>query len=94
MMTASQADLGALPSPATGNEFRRQSAEREPFGRWLLAQTDRGDWVDGLAAAARADRSFPKDGDPEAVRAHLRKQQADGDVFQIVDDAEMDWLSY
>jgi hypothetical protein len=63
------------------------------FGKWLLAQKDRGDWVDGLADAARADRTFPKTGDPEAVRAHLRKQQADGDVFQAVDDAENDWHS-
>lgn len=62
-----------------------------PFGRWLLAQRDRGDWIDGIADAARADRSFPKDGDPEAVRAHLRKQQADGDAFQAIDDAEGDW---
>lgn len=65
----------------------------EPFGRWLLVQRDRGDWIDDLANAARADRAFPKDGDPEAVRAHLRQQQADGDTFQAVDDAEMDWLS-
>ena len=68
-------------------------AKRGPFGRWLLAQRDRGDWVDDLANAARGDRTFPKDGDPEAVRAHLRAQQADGDTFQAVDDAEMDWLS-
>lgn len=67
--------------------------KREAFGRWLLAQRDRGDWVDDLANAARADRTFPKDGDPEAVRAHLRKQQADGDVFQAVEDAEIDWNS-
>lgn len=66
----------------------------ESFGRWIIAQRDRGDRVDGLAEAARADRTFPKDGDPEAVRAHLRAQQADGDVFQAVDDAETDWLSY
>lgn len=74
-----------------GNQDRYQ-AKREPFGRWLLAQKDRGDWVDELATAARADRSFPKDGDPEAVRKHLRAQQAEGDVFQQVDDAESDWL--
>lgn len=67
--------------------------KREPFGRWLLAQKERGDWVDDLAAAARADRTFPKDGDPEAVRKHLRSQQADGDTFQAVDDAEGHWQS-
>ena len=61
------------------------------FGAWLLTQRDRGDWVDGIAEAARADRTFPKHGDPEAVRAHLRKQQADGDAFAAIDDAESDW---
>jgi uncharacterized protein YozE (UPF0346 family) len=68
-------------------------AKREPFGKWLLSQRDRGDWVDELATAARTDRTFPKNGDAEAVRAHLRAQQADGDVFAAVDDAENDWLS-
>jgi hypothetical protein len=64
-----------------------------PFGQWLLQQRDRGDWVDGVADAARADRTFPRGGDPEAVRAHLRKQQADGDAFAAVDDAESDWMA-
>lgn len=63
------------------------------FGTWLLAQRDRGDWVDDIAAAARGDRTFPKNGDPEAVRAHLRKQQADGDAFVAIDDAESDWMA-
>jgi uncharacterized protein YozE (UPF0346 family) len=63
------------------------------FGQWLLAQRGRGDWVDGIADAARADRTFPKKGDPEAVRAHLRNQQADGDAFAAVDDAESDWMA-
>ena len=72
----------------------RYQSKREPFGRWLIAQRDRGDWIDDLANAARADRTFPKDGDPEAVRTHLRAQQVDGDVFQIVDDAELDWAAY
>jgi hypothetical protein len=75
------------------DQAERYQPKRESFGRWLLAQKDRGDWVDGLATTARADRAFPKDGDPEAVRAHLRVQQAEGDVFQAVDDAELDWLS-
>lgn len=72
----------------------RYAKSKGTFGRWLLEQRGRGDWVDDLAGAARADRTFPKDGDPEAVRAHLRGQQADGDTFQAVDDAELDWLAY
>jgi hypothetical protein len=67
--------------------------EREPFGTWLLVQIDRGDWVDGLAAAARADRGFPRRGDVDQVREHLRKGGADPDTFEALDDAELDWLS-
>ena len=63
------------------------------FGKWMLMQRDRGDWIDGIADAARADRTFPKNGDPEAVRKHLRAQQADGDAFAAIDDAESEWMS-
>jgi uncharacterized protein YozE (UPF0346 family) len=69
-----------------------QSAPAVAFGQWLLTQRNRGDWVDGIADVARADRTFPKNGDPEAVRKHLRGQQADGDAFAAIDDAESDWL--
>jgi hypothetical protein len=68
--------------------------DREPFGRWLVAQRDRGDWVDQLADAARKDPRFPKNGSPDDVRKHLNTMQAEGDMFEAVDDAEMDWLSY
>jgi hypothetical protein len=67
--------------------------EREPFGRWLTAQPDRGDWIDALADAARKDTRFPKNGSPDDVRKHLNAMQAEGDMFEAVDDAEMDWLS-
>lgn len=60
----------------------------ETFGRWLLAQKGREGWVGDLADAARADRQFPKDRDPEAVRKRLREVQAEGDMFEAVDDAE------
>ena len=65
---------------------------RETFGRWLLKQRDRGDWIDPVADAARADRQLPKDGDPEAVRKRLREMSADGDAFAAIDDAELDWM--
>jgi uncharacterized protein YozE (UPF0346 family) len=68
-------------------------SEKPTFGKWLLTQRDRGDWVDGIADAARADRTFPRNGDPEAVRKHLRSQQADGDAFAAIDDAESDWIA-
>ncbi|KQN29722.1 hypothetical protein [Sphingomonas sp. Leaf38] len=69
-------------------------AKPEAFGRWLLRQRDRGDWIDGVAEAARGDRQFPRDGDPEAVRKRLREMSADGDAFAAIDDAEMHWLAY
>ena len=67
--------------------------EREPFGRWLTAQRDRGDWIDALADAARKDTRFPKNGCPDDVRKHLTAMQAEGDMFEAIDDAELDWLS-
>jgi hypothetical protein len=68
-------------------------AQRELFGRWLIAQNVRGDWVDDLASAARADRTFRKNGGPEAAHAHLRQQQVGWDTFQTANDAENDWLA-
>ncbi len=63
------------------------------FGNWLVTQKDRSDLVGQLAAGAIADRRFPRNGDPEAVRKHLSAMQAEGDMFAAVDDAESDWLS-
>lgn len=68
--------------------------KNEPFGRWLLRQRDRGDWIDGLADAARGDRQFPRDGGPEAVRSRMRDMSADGDAFAAIDDADLHWLAY
>jgi len=66
--------------------------ERGPFGRWLLRQPEQGSRA-GLIKAAKADRQFPKDGDPDAVRARLNACGAEGDMFEAVDDAELDWLA-
>jgi len=64
----------------------------EPFGHWLVAQVDRDGWIGDLAKAAKADRGFPRDGDPDAVRGHLGAKQADSDMIEAVDDAETIWL--
>jgi hypothetical protein len=71
---------------------QRALDDREPFGRWLIAQRDRGDWIDALADAARKDSRFPKNGSPDDVRKHLNAMQAEGDMFEAIDDAETDWL--
>jgi hypothetical protein len=44
------------------------------------------------APAARKDTRFPKNGSPDDVRKHLNAMQAEGDMFEAVDDAETDWL--
>lgn len=72
----------------------RPPAEREAFGRWLLAQVDRGDAVDELAKAARRDAGFPKEGDPDAVRKRISALGADPEMHDALDDAELDWASY
>lgn len=68
------------------------SGEEEAFGRWLLGQGGRDGWIADLAKAAKADRGFPRDGDPDAVRKHLSEKQADSDMLEAVDDAERLWL--
>jgi len=70
-----------------------QQQLKPAFGQWLMAQKDRSDLVGQLATGAVADRRFPRNGDPEAVRKHLSAMQAEGDMFAGVDDAESDWLS-
>jgi hypothetical protein len=66
----------------------------ETFGAWVLAQRDREGLVGQLVDGARGDRKFPRNGSPEDVRKHLSAMQADGDLFEAVDEAETDWLSY
>lgn len=68
--------------------------QRGAFGRWLLMQAGRGGLVGELAKCAIADRGFPKDRGLEEVRERLRVGQAEGDMFEAVDEAELDWLSY
>lgn len=65
--------------------------EDEPFGTWLLTRQDHAGWIGDLVKAAKTDRLFPKRGSPDDVRAHLNKNQAEGDMFEAVDDAESLW---
>ena len=64
---------------------------RPAFGEWLLQQKDKGGFIGQLVDAALADRGFPKRGDPEAVRRRLTAAGAEPEMFEAVDDAEMDW---
>jgi len=82
------------PAPHTIAPPPAVTAEPEPFGRWLLAQKGRGDWIDDLATAARKDPAFPKLGDPDDVRRRMEKLGiSEADVFEQIDDAERCWVS-
>ncbi len=66
----------------------------ETFGAWLYAQVDREGLIDQLVAGAKVDRRFLRNGSPEDVRKHLSAMQAEGDLFEAVDEAEIDWQAY
>jgi hypothetical protein len=94
--------MAAAPAPSPHNTahavvapsapYRQERAvDREPFGRWLLLQKNRGDAIDDLATAARADSGFPRNGTPDQVRARLRHCGADSEAFEQVNDAERFW---
>jgi hypothetical protein len=88
---------GELPPTINQLEEIRYGDDVEPrpsFGEWLLAQKDRKGWIGDLGKAAKADRDFPKRGSPDDVRKRLQQMGADGDVFEALDDAEMDWAGF
>nr|WP_314471021.1 hypothetical protein [uncultured Sphingomonas sp.] len=72
----------------------RYSPSKPAFGAWLLQQTKADGWVRNFALAASADRSFPRAGDPEAVRQWLSSKRASGDDWAALEDAENDYLCY
>lgn len=71
----------------------RTNQQGETFGASILAQRDRDGLMAQLVVGARADRTFPRAGSPEDVRKHLSAMQAEGDLFEAVDEAETDWLN-
>lgn len=72
----------------------KQAAPKPAFGSWLLQQTKADGWVRNFALAASVDRSFPRAGNPEAVRQWLSKQRASGDDWAALEDAETDYLCF
>ncbi len=87
--------MSDFPSPGwTDGATPVAASAAIPFGRWLLQQTDRGGFVGQLATIAKSDRGFPKDGGPDAVRKRLGDTGADPEMFDAVDDAELDWASF
>jgi len=73
---------------------RKTNDHGEPFGAWLMVRAGEGGMIGELAAAAKADRGFPPSATPEDLRARLRAAMAEGDMFEAVDEAEIDWLAF
>ena len=71
---------------------QRDAAARPAFGAWLVQQKGREGAIGELAKIAVTDRAFPRAGAPDDVRLHLNKAQADPMLYEVVDDAENDWL--
>lgn len=63
------------------------------FARWLLRQTNRAGPIGALAAAAKADPRFPKDGDLAAVWARVNELGGDEEVLLAMEDAQDEWSS-
>src|SRR3546814_15820792 len=63
LRTNAEQDMTSAPRVEQEDSMMATKAEamsREPFGRWLIAQRDRGDWIDELANDARTDLGFPR----------------------------------
>lgn len=65
----------------------------EPFGAWLLKQTGRDDWIGTLAKQAKSDPRFIRTTALDELRKRLQEAGAEGDSFEALDDAEVEWLS-
>lgn len=65
----------------------------EGFGTWLLKQTKRDDWIGTLAKSAKADPRFRAGTSPDDLRKRLQEAGAEGDSFEALDDAEIEWVS-
>lgn len=80
--------IGVDPVP-TGRDDGH--APGRSFAAWLLAQVKQPGTLGELARAARLDRSFPKVGSVDQVRARFCQIGADGDAFAALEDAERDY---
>ncbi len=83
-------DISADPESQNSGKPESQM----PFGRWLLDQKHRTDDVGLLAKACATDPKFPRDGSPRDVSARLNLLQADPELHEALETAEMDWLAF
>jgi len=64
---------------------------KPPFGRWLIDQEQRAGAIGELAKHAKNDRSVPRSGDSKAVWKHLNAIQVESDLYDAMEEAELDY---
>jgi hypothetical protein len=69
------------------------SGKKPPFGRWLIEQGGRTGAIGILANHAKADRGFPRDGDAKAAWKRLNAMQVESDLYDAMEEAELDYLA-
>lgn len=67
--------------------------KKPPFGRWLIEQDARPGAIGDLARHAKADRGFPRDADAKKVWQRLNMMQVESDLYDAMEDAELDYLA-
>lgn len=67
------------------------AATKPPFGSWLIDQDKRPGAIGELAKHAKSDRSFPRSGDSKAVWKHLNAIQVESDLYDAMEEAELDY---
>lgn len=79
--------------PIVAAEPVADAPERQPFGAWLVAQKKRSGWIADLAKWAASDFRAQAAVTPDDVRKRLTEVYAEGDAFEALDDAELEWLT-
>lgn len=69
----------------------QKNEQGEAFGEWLLKQVKREGWIGTLAAQAKSDPRFRPATTPDELRKRLQEAGAEGDHFEALDDAEVEW---
>lgn len=68
--------------------------QKMPFGTWLVSQHRRDDAIGALAKAARLDPRFPLNGDAVEISKRLNEDQADWEMHEALERAELDWAAF
>lgn len=65
-----------------------------PFVTWLRAQAHRTDAIGALAKVVKTDRRLPSEGNVAAVSQRLNQDEAEWEMHEALEQAEMDWLAF